>query len=372
LIQDLQPGGWGVSSTYPLSKGLNKFKAKNKGLIYVMYHTQQATEPLVKINIATGSVNGYFDSQKHSREDWSRIISKAGYQDFDLLGKYAHLTFPTSYFKRNTPDGMALIDKYDELVHLEHEFMGLVKYDKVFKNRMYFHVDYNTSTYMYATSYRTGFVVSSMNELCSLSRFSTGSVWGPAHEVGHVNQTRPGLRWLGMTEVTNNLHSLYVQTSFGNTSRLQSERTYQLAYDGIVATGIAHNASTDVFHKLVPFWQLKLYLCDAQGQGDFYKDLYEYYRTHDSPNVSLETDGRYQLDFVRNVCHISRMDMTEFFEKWGFLTPLDIEINDYSTARFKITQGQIDIVKAEIAAMSYPTPTKDVTKITDATVNDYK
>jgi hypothetical protein len=66
------------------------------------------------------------------------------------------------------------------------------------------------------------------------------------------------------------------------------------------------------------------------------------------------------------------MDMTEFFEKWGFLTPLDIEINDYSTARFKITQDQIDIVKAEIAAQGYPKPTKDVTRITDATVNDYR
>src|SRR5690625_7537739 len=47
--------------------------------------------------------------------------------------------------------------------------------------------------------------------------------WGPAHEMGHTFQTRPGFRGHGMTEVTNNVHSLYVQTQWGNPSRIETE-----------------------------------------------------------------------------------------------------------------------------------------------------
>ena len=44
--------------------------------------------------------------------------------------------------------------------------------------------------------------------------------WGPAHEVGHCNQTRPGLKWSGLTEVSNNIMSLFIQTSFGRPCKL--------------------------------------------------------------------------------------------------------------------------------------------------------
>lgn len=370
LVQNLEEGFGGI--TYPLSTGLNKLKTNSDGLLYVMYHTNEATEPSVKINIATGKVNGYFDSQKHTKEDWSRILAKANYKDFDVLGKYAHLTFGTEYFKVYTPDGLALIDKYDELVYLEQDFMGLVKYDKMFKNRMNFVTEYDDTKYMYASSYRTAYVRSTFPELCNVSKLSTTSVWGPAHEVGHCNQTRPGLKWGGMTEVTNNIHSLYVQTKFGNTSRIQADNTYDAAYKAIVEKGIAHNACDNVFYKLIPFWQLKLYLCDALGKKDFYKDLYEHYRTHPDLNSSIGTHGIYQLDFVKNACNIAQLDLTEFFEKWGFLTPIDTVIDDYGNYAFTITQKQINNVKSEIALKGYSKPGKDFTKITDSNIETFK
>ena len=35
-----------------------------------MYYTPTGTEQPIKINIASGTVNGYFDSNKHTKEDW--------------------------------------------------------------------------------------------------------------------------------------------------------------------------------------------------------------------------------------------------------------------------------------------------------------
>lgn len=365
-IQNLENGYGG--SNYPVNHGLNKIKISSDGLIYVMYHTENATEQAVKINFVTGMVNGYFDSQKHKKEDWNRLLGKATDKHFDVLGQYAHLTFPTSSFNEYTPDGLALINKYDELVYKEQEFMGLFKYKKAFKNRMYFHIDYETSN-LYATSYRTAYSKGSMKNLCTLEKFST-DVWGPAHEVGHSNQTRPNFKWIGMTEVTNNIMSLHIQTSFGNESRLVSKDTYSKAISSIVEAKIAHNLCPDVFCQLVPFWQLKLYLVDALGKTDFYKDLYEYMRNHDNSGVT--NDGYYQLDFVRATCKIANLDLIEFFECWGFLYPIDTAISDYSTKPFVITKQQIDELKAEIAAKNYPKAPGNLFTITDKNFMNFK
>ncbi|TDN97126.1 M60 family metallopeptidase [Sunxiuqinia elliptica] len=370
LIQDLENGFGGNS--YPVANGLNKINVTSGGLVYVMYHTKDATEDPVKINFVTGTINGYFDSQKHNTEDWDRLLSNAGYKHFDILGEYAHLTFPTEKFRENTPDGLALINKYDELVRLEWEFMGLFKYNKNFNNRMYFHVDY-TDSYMYSTSYRTAYVTGTMNELCSQNKFAT-SPWGPAHEVGHSNQTRPGLKWIGMTEVTNNIHSMHIQTSWGNQSRLIVDGVYNTAFNNLLNRGIPHNGydgDKGVFVKLVPFWQLKLYLLDALGKDDFYKDLYEYMRNQDYSQAT--NDGFYQLDFVRAACRIANLDLTQFFKAWGFLEPVDITVKDYATKQFTITQNEIDDLKAEIAAKNYPKPEhSNIFEITDNNVSNYR
>jgi hypothetical protein len=378
-IIDLSTGGFGTRSSYFLQKGENKIKTTNKGLIYVMYHT---TEPdnasAVKINIVTGQVNGYFDRTKHTAADWTRLLAKAVYADFDLVGKYAHLTFPTTQFRANTPDGKALIEAWDTLVYFEHELMGMHKHNKKYRNRVYCHQDYNpTAALMYATSYHTAYSIGTVAKLLTYSLFTTSEIWGPAHEIGHVNQVRPGMKWLGMTEVTTNIYSLYVQTKFGNPSRLIG-KTYSDGLENVVnkneaGQNVTHNQIGDLFVQLVPFWQLYLYFQEAGKRTDFYQDLFEHYRT--TPNYTMPgntTDGRFQLDFVRNVCNISQTNMLDFFQKWGFLSPIDIEVNDYGTARFTITQEQINALKSEIVSKSYPTPAKDVTRINDNNVGEYR
>ena len=37
------------------------------------------------------------------------------------------------------------------------------------------------------------------------------SNWVIGHEFGHVNQVRPGLKWHGTTEITNNIQAAWIQ-----------------------------------------------------------------------------------------------------------------------------------------------------------------
>jgi hypothetical protein len=360
LVQNLDKGFGGNS--YPLKNGVNIFTMEDEGLVYVTYLTETAAEAPVKLFIASGTINGYFDSTKgHTAADWKALLENyATYKYLDVLGKYAHLTFTTQDFRQYTPDGLALINTYDRIVKLEHEFMGLYKYNRLFRNRVYLHTDFS-DMWMYATNYHTAYNIRTMPGLCDVNKLLTGEVWGPAHEIGHVNQTRPGLRWQGMTEVTNNIFSLYVQTSFENPSRIMSERIkgygnrYNKAQKTIVEKGIAFCLSDDVFCQLTPFWQLKLYVHDVLGNTDFYKDIFEKIRVSPDP----ATGGECQLNFVKLACETAKLDLTDFFRAWGFLTPVDKVVNDYGAGQFTVTQEQIDALLQEIEKMRLPKPKHD-------------
>jgi hypothetical protein len=373
---DMPSTGGKVEKNYPLlATGRNDIAVEANGLVYVMYHTNTGTEAAVNMNFVTCSVNGYFDKARHAKGDWTRLRNAAVGPYFDLIGEYAHLLMPVTEFKSRTPDGLKLIENYDKLVYDEMEFMGLVKYDKMFPNRMFFRYDSASGGWMWAGDYETGYVKGTMNTICGFM-ISNTDIWGPAHEVGHVNQTRPGLRWHGVTETTNNLFSLNAQVKFGLQTRLTSSGDYDKwainpGDNTVIGGQKALAQSGDHFEKLVPFWQLKLYLVDALGQEDFYKDLFEHYRVTPTINKGNLTDGVYQLDFVRQVCRLANLDLTDFFTTWGFLRPVDALISDYSDAQFTITQQQIDDLKAEIAV--YPKPRhSNIHHITDATVNNYK
>lgn len=355
-----------------IQKGLNVFTASNSGLMYVEYLTSFADEAPVKVNFVTGSVNGYFDIAKHAPEKWAQSLSKASFRHFDLVGEHAHLTFETEMFRKYTTDGTELVGIFDEMVTIEEDFMGLYKYNKAPKNRIHFRVADYEEKYMYATDYYTGYSSPTQTDILDVKKIKTTSVWGPAHEIGHVHQIQPEMRWHGMIEVTNNLCALTVQIAFGNRSRLMVDNPnyYEVAKRTIIEGELPHNMVTDAFCKLVPFWQLKLYLMDARGQTDFYRDLYERFRQQ---WPSPATDGDAQLNFVKAACEVAGLDLTDFFTAWGFFTPMNDLVDDYNEKRFIVTQEMIDAAKAEIAAMGLPKPIHDnIYDITDDNVDSYK
>ena len=395
LVQNLdKPNGDGFGgSTYPLSRGINKLNIKERGLIYVMYHTDKLSDPTalpIKIHFASGKVNGYYDSQKHQGR-WSELLSKATDKYFDVVGKYAHLTFETNDFKQNaSTNGDELITLYDKITYNEMLLLGLEKYNKLFKNRMYFNVMYHS--YMYASSYHTGYHQNTLSGIANPGKLRTSDCWGPAHEVGHCNQTRPGVLWVGTTEVSNNISSEYIQTTiFNQPSRIQDEdmgdvyrNRYSKAWNGIIVNKRPHadfenlgNDKNDPFCKLIPFWQLELYMGKVLGhtpilqsdKGGFYPDVYEYARKKDYSGMS---DGEIQLDFVYNCCVAAKLNLLDFFERWGFLTPINKSVEDYQTKTMLVTQAMIDQVKAKVTNLGYSKPDIALEYISDNTVEQYK
>lgn len=408
LIQDLN-GGYNNSKTYDLEEGYNEITVEVGGLIYILNHVnddiplllegenenikKNVEEKTVQVHFAMGKVNGYFDIQKNKASDWTSILNNAKYQDIDVLGKYSHLTWKVADFVKNNTEITKTIENCDRLVYLQEEFMGLVKYNKMFNNRMHFCIDYKAVS-PNASDYRTVYNAGTYyaEPFCIPDRFAA-RCWGPAHEVGHCNQTRPGLKWSGTTEVTNNILSLYTQTSFGRDCKLLVDtctpkdendnpmqgsfaNIYEASIQFIVTDGRAHclpGVSNIVREtQLVPFWQLKLYMMDARNKKDFYRDLFEYFRKHDSPSDNGKNQGLNQLDFVRQVCAISQLNMIDFFEKWGFLKPVNTVLNDYGNKNFIITQSDIDALKVEISSKGYATPHANIHLITEANVNSYK
>ena len=352
-------------SNNPISikEGINVVKPGKKGLVYVMYHTSNPADQPVKIHIATGTVNGYYDIAKHDKNDWERLLNSAKGKYFDVLGQYSHMTFPTASFRQYTPNGQRLVEVYDSIAYLEQRFIGLEKYNRMNNNRMYFHVIYDGR--IYATHYRTAYDISIMPAICDVNRARSTDIWGLAHEVGHINQTQPGFDWAGMTEVSNNVYSMYVQYIFGNKSRLLNDKPspytslYEKGFTEIIDAGAIHFTYPDVFCKLIPFWQLELYYSRAKGYTDVYADIHEQVRLR--PNQS--NNGAHQMEFIRICCDVVKEDLTDFFKAWGMLTPV-------AESNFTCTQTQIDEIINY--AKRYPKPAKDFRYIHDDNIEEYK
>ena len=353
-VVDLPRGGGWAEQTYILKPGVNSFKITgNGGMIYIMYHTSNYRNvPPIKINIPFGTINGYFDIAKHTIEDWRRIIDAAKDDHFDLLGNYAHMKFTTSHLRQNTGNGVRLIEVYDSIVSLQAEHLGLVKYGRQRGNRCLFTVGYG-NLFMNAMAYRTNYTVDVMDMMTTLNRIRSIEVWGPAHEAGHCNQTRPGFTWTGIVEVSTNVSTLHVQTTFNKrtTSGLLSNDCYQGGYNLFFPSRQSYALVTGYpGEKLPVFWQLELYFSWLLGYTDFYPDLYEHIRT----NPDVTDIGQLHMNFVRICSDLTKTDLSEFFGFWGFLQPGSGTVSEYGTANVTLTQSMVNNVTSHIRQYELP------------------
>ena len=167
-------------------------------------------------------------------------------------------------------------------------------------------------------------------------------------------------------------------TTMGNGSRLSKEHQYKAARENILDKGISYLGTvktnpntgytsylnTDVFQRLVPFWQLYLYF-KQQGYPDFYADLMIAMRKQSPPQINTRTDYKNMLEFCRLACQVSGTDLTEFFQRWGFFYVGRVVVQDYATFDYTISQQEVDAVKKAIADMHLPKPKLDITTLED-------
>ena len=350
-----------ASSTYALQNGINVIKVSNKGNGYINYYTTSwKTAPKVKMHFLNAKEQGYFSPKYkgHTNDDWKRLLANAKGDCLDMHGEFTDCVFPVSSFKANCPnDGEWLMAIYDSIISVEREIMGIFKYKHEFPNRQCA-ITVATSGGLYHAS-NDGFCVP-VNALRDPTSRTHYDIWGAAHEYGHQNQTQ-GLRWIGLTEVTNNIMSAYVEHKLRTDGyhRLENEsngfRYYDFFEYNVMKGGqFVPHAHNDVFCTLVPFWQLLIYTRIAGIQPDAYPELYETLRNQSA--LSSMSDGQHQVNFMKQWCHITKTNFLPYFKQVGMFKTVDESISDYSTRQLTITQAMLDNLEKEINAANYPEP----------------
>ena len=350
-----------ASSTYALQNGINVIKVSNKGNGYINYYTTSwKTAPKVKMHFLNAKEQGYFSPKYkgHTNDDWKRLLANAKGDCLDMHGEFTDCVFPVSSFKANCPnDGEWLMAIYDSIISVERDIMGIYKYKHEFPNRQCA-ITVATSGGLYHAS-NDGFCVP-VNALRDPTSRTHYDIWGAAHEYGHQNQTQ-GLRWIGLTEVTNNIMSAYVEHKLRTDGyhRLENEsngfRYYDFFEYNVMKGGqFVPHAHNDVFCTLVPFWQLLIYTRIAGIQPDAYPELYETLRNQSA--LSSMSDGQHQVNFMKQWCHITKTNFLPYFKQVGMFKTVDESISDYSTRQLTITQAMLDALEKEINAANYPEP----------------
>ena len=183
------------------------------------------------MHFPTGKVNGFFDASKHTDADWDRLLDEAVSPIMDARGKHIQVAYPVEWLNVYTRGkGPELINNYDTLLRHHYTLMGLVKYDKLPRNRILARVNFNY--YMFRDRDGVAYLGNkgTMRMVADPKVVIVGDpCWGFSHEVGHVLQMRPQMTWGGMTEVSCNIFSMYTVTGMGNQSRLKAQKNYASA-----------------------------------------------------------------------------------------------------------------------------------------------
>ncbi|ASW73966.1 T9SS C-terminal target domain-containing protein [Chryseobacterium piperi] len=386
-VRDFANEANSTDRSYKLEKGLNMIDITDDGLGYINYYNNNTSLPPVTINIVSGTINGIFNANTSTNDDWKTLLANNVYPKLDIIGQYTHLVYDKKPLQQNVPDdGLGFITLYNNIVKLQHIQNGLFKYNKVPKNRMFAW-----------TESKGGWYASGMGAHFDLNWGTPNStsinkldLWGVAHEFGHVNQIRPGLKWVGTSDVTNNIYSLWTTHLYGtghSRYRLDTEvindtygnkvaggRMNAFLNNGIINGELwqfqkgpdkmtNYQNGGDLFVKLAPIWQLMLYYQLAGEGNSWYKpdwsaDMAERVRNISPAIEATMSNGRMQLDFMKNFCDIVGEDLTDFFKKAGMLKPVNRRVDDYTPAQLTITQADCDNLVAY--ASKYPKPASPV------------
>lgn len=391
-VKNFADGYYGDQSYYALKEGLNVFEISNSGLGYISYFNANLDLDDVQINMVSGTVNGVFDLAENTNSDWPDVLMKNDYEVVDIIGDYTHLVFnrPALLFA-NPLNGLDLIKKYDTIVKYERLQMGLFKYDRSPKNRQFAFSEEGNGWYAGGIGIHLD-LTWGVNGVVHPYQLD---LWGIPHEFGHINQIRPDLNWIGTTEVTNNIYSVWVNYKMNNEgykyTRLESENLTPNAGQpneiGGRINGAIHSTfvegnplqdteNYDVFKVLVPFWQLQLYYQAAGASrnaplltfdtdesytgvdyANWYGTVAEMARTN---AVQGETNGEFVMNFVKNTCDAVQEDLTDFFIHTGFLKPIDVSIDDYGMGDLYITQTMVDEAITYVKEKGYELPISPV------------
>ena len=389
-----------------LVEGLNIVPSAVKdGVLYIRYvcdtHTGFNPEtksgpkklsdyPNVKVHIEGGYVNGFWSKERgHTNEDWVYMGQNMFRNEASIqaVGDHSMLNFrkkeflqPSKgydawgYLDQGCPSQIEEVMKFwDFWNENQRHYMALDKYYDYFNNKQLAMSDDNG--FMDAGNYRTHYNNNTLTTIVNIDRISRdgGSAWGPLHEIGHTNQY--AFEIVGTSEVSNNAFANFAIFDTGtHTSRGWNMNAQIQDFENKVPYVVRGEGEygSELFSMTRMYFQLFLYFHAAEKKTDFYPTLFEELRkdrligwtTSSNRDLVTDEDGfilgsmdatHDQLKFVEKCCSIAQMDLTEFFEAWGFFIPMkNAFVGDYGHHHVYLLQDSIDACKARIKAANYP------------------
>ncbi len=379
IIHDFLEGG--QQDTYPLQKGENQIQVKHKGLGYIDYRSPKGNKaPKITVTIRGGTINGIF-SHHDNAATWKRLLAKLPAGVLDMVGERCQVVFHAEGLRQAVPkEGPEMLALYDRIVEIQQKLMGWDQEGIHPGNHMMCRVIWQG--FMHADGLGAAFhrdTIAGISEPGSLRR----AAWGVAHELGHVNQTRPGFCWAGIAEVSNNIFSAWTNyLLYPKDARLEHEGGPSVEGEGIRGARFDNYINSalvkkqlwqfqagpdsgvdkvpgkhtgDHFVSVCPLWQLQLYFHVARGNEDFYPDIFRAVRAFDDKDVP---HGQLRVNLCRYICEAAKLNMGEFLVHTGMLAVMNRCVEDYSSHMVTITRSMVeDTLKA---AAKFPEPDSSV------------
>ena len=379
IVQDFRANG--RQSRFKIIPGSNEFTLEHAGHGYVNYRdSAPASAPAIKLHIKGGSINGVF-TRHDDAEVWRDMLRNARSEILDIVGERTQWVLDLNALRTSCPDkGPELVALYDRQMQLEQQLMGWDWEGIHPGNHIMGRVIWQG--YMHADGLGGAFHCGVTPGIVNVDAARKGGAWGTSHEFGHVNQTRPGLKWEGTTEVTVNLFSQRVNLDFApGEMRLEHETCPTLEkrwmrggrFDCYINSALVNRQlwqfqigpddgnrepgerRGDQFVALCPLWQLYLYNTVARKDELFYPRIFKDVRDTDESRMRK---GEFITRFMTRCCDSAQLDLSDFFREVGMLAIMNRYIEDYSSAWFTITEDMCRDVQTH--ARKYPKPESPV------------
>lgn len=360
-VQDNQPftDAYVYEAEKFLTRGVNMVTvAQEDAMLFIGYAASTDTTanskrlsdyPNVKVHIEGGKVNGYFDARRHTDEDWRDMLANH-FKHYSVQVRGERVIFQmakediASVCPKTITDA---IGWWDQCVAWQHELMGVDKYYDRWNALMMARSGHDNS-YMYATHYYTYYEYNTLSAILPWATVyaNPGQMWGPAHEIGHMNQG--AINIVSCTEASNNLFS-NVQLHRAGKTTTRGSGVKQCKED--FENKVAYPLRGDVIGKSRMFFQLYLYFHAAGKDTTFYPRLFDALRQDrlrkiNNGDTYAKDD---QLKFAEKCCEIAQMDLSEFFDAWGFFEPMNrAVVGDYGTYYVSLTEEEAKASRARM------------------------
>lgn len=366
---------------YILKSGINKLKMKNRGQLFVMYNCDLATHPEpIKIHfpIGSGKVSGFFDLTEHKTDmKYAELLAKASDKYFGVRGDKIIFYFHREKLQEVVKNEiLSAIRLWDDIIGWQQELMGIEDVRPSLVNNHIFAIS-PEGAYMWASDDRIAFTHTKLGDILLKENImeEKDNVWGPAHEIGHVHQR--AIDWPSSTESSNNIFSNYVLYKLGKyCSRGQEISKLAESYRAkkswpLLGSGTNNSEDTELHMRMQ--WQLWNYFHRLGNMPDFFPKLFKYLRANP---LAAASPGTAQMQYAKAVCTVANMDMTEFFERWGFFRTVFIpNYQQYGESMYMVMQPLIDQTKEYMATFDKKVPPiyyLEDRKNGDVGIEDYK